>query len=396
MDKIGIGKKTILYLITQSEPGGAQRYLLDLAKNLKNEFDIKVAFGEPGEKGELAGSLDQVGIEYYFLPHLKRAISPINDLLALFEIIKLIKKIKPDIIHLNSSKISILGSLAVKITRFQVHAPRSTLYTVHGWVFNEPLPVWQKLFYKYTEKFTAGWKDKIICVSEFDRQVALKEKIAPPKKLITIHNGIEPINFLSKEKALNIINQKSEISAKGGSASGGKNLKYLVGSIGNLYKTKGYEYLIKAVKILTSNANYPISAVIIGEGKQRKNLEKLIIDLKMKDSVFLLGQVDKAARLLPAFDLYVSSSVKEGLSYTIMEAMQAGLPIVATKVGGNEELITNKNEGLLVPPASPEKLAEAIRRMTNNQNDFGKAAKEKALREFGLDRMINETKRLYC
>ncbi|MFH0923895.1 MAG: glycosyltransferase, partial [Candidatus Falkowbacteria bacterium] len=92
-------KKTILYLVTQSELGGVQRYIFDLAENLKTEFNVSVAFGEQGEKGELAKKLKIAEITYYTIPHLKRAISPINDLKALFEIIKLIKKIKPNIIH---------------------------------------------------------------------------------------------------------------------------------------------------------------------------------------------------------------------------------------------------------------------------------------------------------
>ena len=101
-------------------------------------------------------------IKYIYLNHLKRAISPGHDLLALRQIIKLIKKEKPNIIHLNSSKISILGSLAVLFTKLKIKNQKlRIIYTVHGWVFNEPLPVWKKLFYKYAENFTARFKDKI-------------------------------------------------------------------------------------------------------------------------------------------------------------------------------------------------------------------------------------------
>jgi len=379
--------KKILYLITQSELGGAQRYVFDLAKNLQNEFNITVAFGEQGEKGELVRQLQRANIKYYALPHLKRAICPLNDFLAFIEIIKLIKKIKPDIIHLNSSKISILGSIATKMC-FMFHITCYVIYTVHGWVFNEPLPKWKKFFYKYAEKFTASFKNKIICVSEFDRQIAIQQKIAPEKKLITIHNGIKPVDFLPKQEALQKLMPNTY------------NLKpntQIIGTIGNFYKTKGFKYLIKATKLLIDKG-LKIKIIIIGEGEERKNLEKLIKQNNLSNNFILTGKINNAAQLLPAFDIYVCSSVKEGLSYTIIEAMQAGLPIVATKVGGNPELIEDNKTGLLVEAKNPQMLAEKINRLTNNpklSQELGEQAKIKAEEEFNLERMVKKTKEIY-
>lgn len=410
--------KTILYLVTQSETGGVQQYIFDLANALKQEFNIIVAFGEQGEQGELAARLKEAGVEFFALKHLKRSISPFNDLLALLEIIKLIKKTKPDIIHLNSSKISILGSLAALcVTRYALRV----VYTVHGWVFNEPLPLWKKKFYFFAEKLTAKYKDRLICVSEFDRQIALNKKIYPApgrlggialeKNLITIHNGIAPINFLSRDEARQkLSSQISKFPAQGWSASGGPSQGWsasggqfpisniIIGSIANLYKTKGLEYLVQAAKILISNFHSPITFVIIGEGEERKNLEDLIAQLNLKNNFLLAGKIDKAAELLPAFDLYVCSSVKEGLSYTIIEAMQAGLPIVATTVGGNQELIADNKTGLLIEPKNPQALAEKMYQLLNSpglSRELGENAKQKALREFSMENMIKNTKDAY-
>ena len=373
-------KKTILYIITQSELGGAQKYVFDLAKNLQNEFNISVAVGEQGEKGELINKLKQKNIKYYIIPHLKRAISPINDLLSLIEIIKLIKKIKPDIIHLNSSKISILGSIASIFSKSKI------IYTAHGWVFNEPMPKWKKLFYKYSEKFTALFKNKIICVSEFDRQIAIKEKICSPKKLITIHNGIKQINFLSKQEARQKLFKNNQDS------------KLIIGTIANLYKTKGLEYLIQSIKILTSNFQFPIITIIIGEGKERKNLQNLINQLNLKNSIFLFGKINNASELLKAFDIYICSSIKEGLSYTLIEAMQAELPIVATNVGGNSELIENNKTGILIKPQNQQELTNAINYLIKNKalsNQLRVNAEQKAMNEFSLESMISKTKKIY-
>jgi len=378
-------KKTILYLITQSELGGAQKYIFDLCQNLKSEYNVVVGFGEQGEQGELAKLLKDNQIEYRTIPALRRKIDPKIDYFALNQIIALIKEVQPDILHLNSSKISILGSLAMfklsfnpfwhfKLKRIKV------IYTVHGWVFHEPSRNNDK--FKRLEKFTAKYKDKIICVSQMDYDSALKEKIAPEKKLITIHNGIAPINFLSREDA------RKELKLEPGD--------FVIGSIGNLYKTKGFEYLINAVKILVDNGLNP-KTVIIGEGEERTELENWIAQYRLEKNVFLKGRLE-GARLLKAFDIYVCSSVKEGLSYTIIEAMLATRPIIATKVGGNGEMIENEVTGLLVNPEKPEEISQAVIKLINNPELLNKirlAAKEKAEKKFTLEKMIEETKKVY-
>jgi glycosyltransferase involved in cell wall biosynthesis len=384
------GGKKILYIITQSELGGAQRYILDLAKNLKEEFEISVAFGEQGEKGKLARKLAENSINHYTVPYLKRAISPINDFLAFISIIKLIKKLRPDIIHLNSSKISIIGSLAAK-SCYVLYVKCYVVYTVHGWVFNEPLPLWQRLFYKYAEKFTAFLKDKIICVSEYERQIAIQEKITHEKKLITIHNGIEEINLLLPEQARRKLSQIKNSKFKI------QNSKFIIGTIANLYKTKGLEYLIEAIRLLI-NIGLNITTIVIGEGEERKNLEDLIAQTNLKNNFILVGEINNAACILPAFDVYVCSSLKEGFPYTILEAMSAGLPIVSTNVGGISEIITDKESGILVEPKNPKALAEGIKKLIDSEelrNTLGERSKKDVKEKFGLEKMIKKTKDVY-
>ena len=386
-----MSKKKILYLITQSELGGAQKYVADLVKNLKDKFEISVAFGEQGEKGELTEILKSLIIKQYVIKNLKRKINYKQDLLAILEIKKIIKKIKPDIVHLNSSKVSILGSIATFLNNISPFRKKvRVVYTAHGWVFTEPLPKKEKKLYTKIERFTARWKNKIICVSEFDHQIALKESIAPEKKLITIHNGIEQINLLPKEEAkekLIQLNSKFEI----------RNSKLLIGSIGNLYQTKGYDYLIKAIKILVDRG-MDLKLIIIGSGPKKIDLKNWIDQLYLNKNVFLTGRIKNGSELLPAFDLYVCSSVKEGLSYTIIEAMSAGLPIIATKVGGNSELISDKKEGVLIKSQSEEEIARAIIKFYNNPQEhkqMGDSAREKFTQKFSLEKMVEKTKNIY-
>lgn len=385
-------KKTILYVITQSEFGGAQRYLLDLASGLNDNFNILIAFGEQAEKGKLAEKLKKLNIKYYIVPHLRRRLNWLDDIRAWWNLVKLFKKTKADIIHLNSSKVSILGSLATMISNLTTFPNPRLIYTVHGWVFNEKLPPGRKKFYLQAEKYTSFNKDRLICVSEFDRQLALQNKIAPSQKLTSIHNGIKPFNLLPRDEARRIILDKvpSGFKTKG-------EIKFLIGSIGNLYKNKGYHYAINAIHLLAKQ-NIGAKMIVIGDGPQAEEMQRWLKQLKMADDFAFVGRIDNASKLLAAFDIYLCSSEKEGLSYTLIEAMMAGLPIVATRVGGNQELIRNDQEGLLVEAQDPEALAKAVVRIIKDPvtaEAMAKKARVKALTEFRLESMIQKTKYIY-
>jgi len=394
-------KIKILYLVTQSDFGGAQKYVYDLATNISENFSILVAGGEcaftgtnqQAEQSELAKKLAEKNIRYIYLSRLKRAIKPWYDILALWQIIKLIRQEKPDIIHLNSSKISILGSLAsLCVMRYRArHADAvrragalCVIYTVHGWVFNENLPAWQKLFYKILERFTARWKDRVICLSEMDKQIAVKQKIAPAKKIAVIYNGIAPINFLSRAEAREKLGLPPDA--------------LVVGSIGNLYKNKGYDYLIDAVNKLQI-LDFRLQIVIIGQGPELNNLKSKIKNLKLEDTIKLFGTLPNAAHYLNAFDLYVCSSLKEGLPYSLLEAMQAGLPIVSTNVGAIPEILQDKKNGLLLEPKNPLILAQNIQHLIDNPDlakKLGEQAKKDVMKRFTIEKMIEQTKKVYC
>ncbi|MFA6254852.1 MAG: glycosyltransferase family 4 protein [Patescibacteria group bacterium] len=364
----------ILYLVTQSEWGGAQRYIFDLATHLASDYKVAVA---AGGNDELFAKLDEKNVENYKLKNLVRQINLTKDIQAYFEIKKLIKKIKPDILHLNSSKAGVIGAIAGR------HANvKKIIYTVHGFVFNEPMAGWQKQIYIWAEKFSAKYKDKLICVSEYDRQVGIKNKITSADKLITINNGIEPISFLNKATARQQLNLPPD--------------KIIVGTIANFYLTKGLAYLITAAKEIIKIMPDVIFR-LIGFGRLENQLKTEIKKLNLENKIYL-GKVENAKEYLLAFDLFVLPSVKEGFSYTILEAMQAGLPIVATLVGGLPEMISDSNNGLLVPPADPNALAQAIIKLLENKDlatQLGNQAKIDVNQKFSLAKMISETAKVY-
>lgn len=324
-------RKKILFVVTLNEWGGAQKYVFDLATHLpKDQFDILVAVGIEGN-GELIKKLSQNSIKSSAVKNLRRDIKPISDLKAFFELLQLFKNASPDVVHLNSTKAGVLGSIAAKLAG----VPK-IIYTVHGWVFHEPLSPFTKIFYYLAEKVTAFFKSKIICVSEFDRKIAIEKKVAKAEKLVTIHNGIDRATIKHYEK---------DEARKRLSVITGKELKHdkiVIGTVANFYKTKGLPYLIDAAHTLPQ-----YTFLIIGEGPERQSLEKRIREKKAAN-VILAGFIPEASQYLKAFDCFVLPSVKEGYPYTILEALFAEIPIIGTNVGGMPEMLPHE---CLIPPA---------------------------------------------
>jgi len=396
--------KKILFIVTQSEFGGAQHFLAHLIDGLRvsaNHYEIVVAAGPRGDdKAGLLSFLEKKGINTRHLKHLKRGINPLFDFLGLIEIRKLIKKEKPDTIFLCSSKAGVLGSLAARIS-FRVN-PRNYLrksakspkviYRVGGWVFNDPRSSLSRAFYKFIEKFSAKWKDIIIFNSEHDRKQAIELKIKSKKKLLTIYNGIDikKLDFLLREKA------RKELLKKIPDSKFQILNSIIIGTIANLYPAKGLEYLIEASYKLQATS-YKLIFIVIGEGREREKLENLIEKYHLEKNFFLPGAIPDAYKYLKAFDIFVLSSVKEGFPWTILEAMAAEVPIVATKVGGVPEIIQNNQSGIIIEPKNLKQLAEAIKKLIKNpelKNKLSREARKTVEHKFTLNKMASKVEKL--
>jgi glycosyltransferase involved in cell wall biosynthesis len=380
-------KHSVLYVITQSEWGGAQRYVFDLATSIANDWDVSVAFGEQGTEGAFAKKLREEDVSCYSIPSLVRKLSFINDVSACYELMRLIMRIKPDVVHLNSSKVSIVGSAATFFASVSLWKRIRVVYTAHGWVFNEPLSIVKRYLYIFLEWKTAFFKDAIICVSDHDRAIALQKHIASRRKLVTIWNGIDLVSFKESEDVRRMFKKEYGIPEKG----------ILIGSVGNLYRTKGFEYAIEAMRSLRTIRGEKAYLCIIGEGEKRPELEDRIREGDLEGVVFLAGSIPNASELLKGFDVYVSSSVKEGLSYTLIEALQAGLPIVATRVGGSAEVLGEGEAGVLIEPAKSDAIMTSVLRVFEEdglRDTLGKNARKRAI-YFIKERMVKETVSLY-
>ena len=352
--------------------------------------------------------LEKAGIRVTRLKYLQREIRPIRDLRACFELHRLIKNFKPDVLFLCSSKAGFLGSLVSHCTLYPI--PCTLIYRIGGWSFNDPWPNWKKKLWIFIEKLSAPWKDIIIVNNQHDLDQAKHLRIKPRQSLELIHNGLDinSLNFLSRENAHHQLN----LPVRGSTSNTLSPTPYplhptLVGTIANFYPTKGLIYLIEAFKIFCtlpashsfSEGGYPApcTLVIIGDGEERPKLEAKIADLGLKNQVFLVGQKNEAYRYLKAFDIYIQPSIKEGFPWALLEAMAAGLPVVATRVGAIPEIIQDGQNGLIVPPRNPESLASAVASLLSNESlrhTLGTAASQTVVNKFSLSKMVQKIERL--
>lgn len=382
-------KKRVLFIITQSELGGAQRFLSNLASHLNRDIhEFLIAVGSSGN-GDFLRVLKAGGIPFQTLKFLKREPS-LNDIKAVFEIRRLIKSYRPDVLFLNSSKAGFIGSLA-SVFPTKINAMK-VVYRIGGWTFNDPWPKWKKWLWIVFEWISAKWKDVIIVNNQRDLEQAKKLKIKPRGETVLVHNGIETykLDLLPREEARKKLLEKT-------AKYSGKNIrsKNIIGTIANFYPTKGLEYLIQAADSFTDIDDSVF--FIIGDGELRPELEKMIQNKGLGGKVFLLGQIHDAYKFLPAFDVFVLPSVKEGFPWALIEAMSAKLPVIATDVGAIPEIIDDRKNGLLIKPEDPAGLADKIKEVLENdhlKNELGIQAHQTVLFKFDLDKMVRKIEEL--
>lgn len=362
-------KKKVLYLITKSNWGGAQRYVYDLAVNLpKDRYEAMVACGGTGE---LVKRCADAHIPVMEIPNLERDISMVKEVRALFSIMDIVRSARPDILHINSSKAGGLGALAGHIM-----GVKKIIFTVHGWAFREKRNALWRLSVWLASFITVLLSHNVIAVSKKDRSDSPLRS-----KTVVIKNGIDEAPLLPKQDARESLSQTPLPNA------------VWVGVVAELTANKGIDVLLQAVPDV-QEAHF----FIAGNGEDKNYLVKMAQNLGISDRVTFLGQVQNVARYLTAFDIFVLPSRKEGLPYTLLEAGSAGLPVVATNVGGIPEIVEHEKTGLLVPPKDPRSLANALKRLIANEpfrKKLGTALKQKVEREFSLDSMLEQTATLY-
>ena len=372
-------KKKILFLITKSNWGGAQRYVYDLATNLpKDEFDVSVALGGDGILKE---NLETAGIRVLPIKGLQRDISFRKELLSFWEIAHLIRDEDPDIFHVNSSKAGFIGAVLGRI----LGVPR-VIFTAHGWAFNEDRSTISKLFVGFFHWLTVISSHTTIAVSH-----GMKAQMKWPwtqAKMQVVHLGRTISAMKDKAEARREIAEYAPKLAASNDT--------WIGCIGELHPIKRHPLSITAVKTLLSD--FPtLKLVIVSGGELYEELQNMLEKEGLEEHIFLTGAIPEAARLLKAFDVFVLPSKSESFGYVLLEAGQAKLPVVSTETGGITDLITSGENGLLVPVDDQESLTNALRTVLSDQTLATELAAEhhRRMGTITVEKMVRETIAVY-
>ena len=358
----------ILYGVTKSNWGGAQKYVFDLATAAKiSGNDVAVL---AGGNGVLIEKLDEAGIRVISLPYMGRDVKLAAEIKAFVDIYKILKSEKPDVFHINSAKMGGLGIVAGRLARV-----KEIIFTAHGWTFREPRHWLQSLLIEELSWLTVLGAHKTICVSERDYADMARKPFAR-KKLVVIHNGISDKGIMRKQ-----------------SHSGDP---LVVGTIAELHRNKGLDVALRAFARAFKYTDTKFQ--IIGDGEERESLHHLAIELGIDSQVKFLGFKNNATELLSDFNIFILPSRKEGLPYSLLEAGLNSLPVVSTRVGGIPEIIKDGETGLLVPSEDHKALADALKKLSDDSAErkrLGNNLHDLVKKNFSKERMVEETLSLY-
>jgi glycosyltransferase involved in cell wall biosynthesis len=363
-------EKTVLHLIDSAGMYGAEAVLMHLAKEQKN-MNITPIIGSIGEPCDGRKDIEDTAKDSGIMVEqfrMKRGLS----FLGALKVTKFVNERKINLIHCHGYKPNILMGLLPKRVRRVPY-----LVTMHGWTATNNFS--KMGVYSWLDAIMAKRADSAVVVSEAMKNNPRVKAIG--LKTIVIHNGIQsPIdgnrNILSEQHFLNGFKPKGMV----------------IGAVGRLSPEKGFDVLIDAVSELLKKG-YDVSLVIMGEGRERQKLEDLIRKRGIYERVVLTGYQQRVNRHVNYFDVFVMSSFSEGLPITLLEAMEAGLPIVATSVGGVPEALDNGKCGLLVNRGSSHEIAEALIKLYDSPDlryRLGHLARNRVRNEFTVEKMALE------
>lgn len=359
---------TIVFIITRSDSiGGAQIHVKDLSLDLKqNGHSVTIIVGK---KGPFTAMLKEVGLPFRQVASLNRSISPFSDFKAMQEIRRVLKEIDPDVITTHSAKAGFIGRLAGWTLNKKV------IYTAHGWPFADGKSNLKKIFFVFLERAIAPISGTIITVSDHDRNLALKNKIGLRVPIMTIHNGVPDIqrNWYAKpsESPVKII------------------------MVARLDEPKDHQFLILALSKLM---DLEWTVDLVGDGTREAKLRKFIAEKKLSDRVNFLGYRNDIPSLLAKSNLFVLLSHWEGFPLSVLEAMRAGLPVIASNVGGVSEAIIDDTNGYLVERGDLGCLVHSLRKMISHpkiRSDMGAAGRKRYESNFTFESMADRTYDVY-
>jgi len=358
----------IAYLVTRADPiGGAQIHVRDLA------VAVKAKGHEPtvllSGTGPFVDDLRARGIPVVVLQHLVNPMRPLRDLRALAEVVRALRDLQPDLMTAHGAKVGILGRIAARYLGIPL------VVTVHGWACAPGTPAVQAAVSRGLERSIGSLATKLITVSEFDRRFGIASRLVSEDRVVTVHNGMPDVS-----PALRASAQTSP--------------PRLV-MVARFEPQKDHATLLLA---LSGLQDHPWELDLVGDGPLRAAMEKLAADHGIGGRVHFLGQRTDVDRLLARSQIYLLASHWEGFPLSILEAMRAALPVVASDVGGVSEAVEDGTTGYVVPRGDVQQMRGRISSLLQSADlraQFGAAGRARYEQRFTLDHMVARTLEVY-
>jgi glycosyltransferase involved in cell wall biosynthesis len=386
-----VEKIKVIHIITRLDRGGSAQNTLLTCHELSERYEMVLAHGlslESKMTGWEKQSVDRRvkeaegrGVKVIPIPSLVRRVSPVHDLRSFFSLWRLMIKEKPAIVHTHTYKAGILGCWAAKIAGVSI-----IVHTPHGHVFYGHFGPFATRLFIIIERFTASIMDRIVALSEGERNDYIAFSVSNPDKMVTIHSGVDIDLYMKARISIEEKKRAMGLSPKG----------LVVGTVGWLLPIKGPIHLLKAMGCLW-RSHPEIQLVFVGKGELEEELREETFRMGVYDRVIFLGWRDDIPEIMQVLDIFVLPSLNEGMGRVLVEAMAAGKPIVASSVGGIPDLVIQGENGLLVPAADIKALASGIKFLIANpekRKEMGEKGRKIAI-QYGSDSMVQKIDQLY-
>ncbi len=359
----------VAYVITRFDSvGGAQIHVRDLARALICGGDEAVIL--TSGQGQVAKPLNTTSTPIVRLEHLVRPIRPSTDLLGVQEIRSSLKRLKPEVVSTHSSKAGWLGRLAARSLGIPV------IFTAHGWAFTDGVAKNTARLYRSVEQVASRYADKIITVSDYDNRLALQHRIASADKVVTVHNGMPDVG--------------PELRAE----PAGEPCRLIM--VARFFEQKDHETLFRTLSTLTA---LPWTLDLIGDGPRQGAAEARAAELGLQSRIRFLGERSDVAEHLAAAQVFLLITNWEGFPRSVLEAMRAGLPVIASDVGGVAESVVDGETGYLVKRGDVTDLRQRLMQLICNRSlrtVMGEEGRRRFETEFTFGAMFANTYDIYA
>lgn len=373
-------KLRIAQVVTRMDIGGVPDHVMTLVRGLSDHAEVVVITSSID--AQHARALADIGVPFVSVP-MERSLSPVSDIKSFVKLRRVLRDGAFDIVHSHMSKAALLGGFAALASGTAVSI--NTAHNLGFLALSNPLA--RGLFWLYDRALFALTADAVITVSDRVRTGIVQSGIAPERKVISIHNGIETARFAPDRTRSEAVRRSLGI---------GEN-QPLVTTVARLVWFKGLHDLLEAASLVLKERT-DARFLIVGSGQQLDELRAKAGALDISDKIIFAGERRDIPDILAAADIFALTSVSEGLPISILEAMAVGLPVVATDVGGISELVADGKTGFLAPARSPREIANRLLRLLRDpdmRRTFGAAGKDRVMRSFSPEQMVLQTNNLY-